>query len=155
MPLTVISLQAVLSARCGTMVVATGQDGSAASSFWTDPLTTAARELRITLANPIAVADSDLTAVVQNRVTELLDVAELRSLESALYSNTDVDEKIALGENKWGDIRKDLETAVKRKAEYVMRRYGIGRGTLTGGLVDLPFQQRLNTMGIADPDDCD
>lgn len=151
MAVLVASLKSVLSNRCGGMVTDAGLDGSAASMFWLDPIATSARELGITLADPTTVTDADLAGVTQGQVTQFLDVAELRSLESALHNNVDVTEKIALGEHDWSDVRKSLETAVARKAAYVKARWGIGLGTITGGTISLDFAETMDCMGNINP----
>ena len=146
MPVLVSSVATTLASRCGAWTAAANLDANAPN----DAISTSARELGLTLADPLNVVDADLAAVTQDQVSQLVDVAELRLLESTLENYASVDQKISLGSISFGQLRADLERAVARKVLYVEQRYGIGRGTLTGGTVNLRFQQELCNW----PDDC-
>lgn len=142
MALLVASIVKNLTSRCGGMTATASLD----SNSYNEAVSTSARELGITLADPLNAVDSDLTAVTQDQATQFLDVAELRLLESALANYTKVDQKISLGSISFGQLRSDLEALVARKAAYVRMRYGIGLGTLGGAIVDLQFQEAGNDL---------
>jgi hypothetical protein len=143
MPVLVADVQAALSGRCGGLVASAGLDGSAASLAWLEPIAASARELNVTLASPLTVVDADLAAVAANQVSQLLDVAELRALESALGNYARVSQTVGLGSQSLGEVRVGLEAAITRKAQYVARRYGIGRGSLSLGTVNLGFNEPI------------
>lgn len=147
MAIVVADLQTALANRCGGMFTAAGLDGSATSTLWLEPIASSARELNITLASPLTVVDADLAGVTQPQVSQLIDVAEFRALESALENFQKVSQKISLGEQAKGEIRDGLENAIERKARYVRDKYGVGRGTLTGGEVCVPFQEPFWPFG--------
>jgi hypothetical protein len=143
----VSDLQATLAGRCGATLTKAGLDGSASSSAWLDPLAESAREMGVTLASPLTVADADLAAVTQAQVSQLVDVAELRSLENALGNLTKVSQKVSLGAQDWGELRDGLERAIGRLAARARDLYGVGRGTVQGGTVRLDFQEPTPPWG--------
>ena len=82
------------------MLAAADVDGSPTSQLLADAITASALELGVTLANPLAAADSDFTGIVQGQVPQLRDVAELYALQIALLSNTEVDSTVEQNEEK-------------------------------------------------------
>ncbi len=147
MALLVSDLQAVLSGLCGGMLASAGLDGSPASAAFLYPVARSLAELGVFPASPLTAADLDLTGVTPDMLPQLVDVAELHALESALSNYTVVDERISLGEQKHGQVRAGIEAAIARKAEEVRRRYGVGRGSLAGGTVDLDFALTFDDAG--------
>jgi hypothetical protein len=135
------SLQRVLASRCGALLTAAGLDGSEASTAWLDPIASGARFMGVALADPTTVTEADLEAVAPGQVSQLLDLAELRALESALYNNTAVDQRISLGEQKLGQVRADLLDAIKLKTAYLQRVYQIGAVPLAAGTINLNFAE--------------
>lgn len=147
MGVLVADLQKVLSGLCGGLLTAAGLDGSATSAAWLYPLATSATALGISLANGLTVVDDDLAGVTQNQLPQFVEVAELRALENALENYTLVTMKLSLQEQDLDQIRAGLEKAIVRKAAYVKERYGVGRGSLTAGVVNLGFQEPFCPWG--------
>jgi hypothetical protein len=139
MPLLVADVQAALAGRCGGLVASAGLDAAPSSPAWLDPIASSARELNLTLASPLTVVDADLAGVPNGRVSQLVDVAELRALESALGNYSRVTQAVGLGSQALGEVRVGLEAAITRKAKYVAEKYGVGRGSLSLGTVSLGF----------------
>lgn len=138
---TVASLSRILAGRCGAAITAASLDGRAESDVWLDPLASAARALGYDLADSTTIDDADVAGLDADGVEAILAVAEVRALETALANYTKVDQTVALGSQKLGQYRTDLEALIARKSADLMRTYGIGVGTLASGTVDLGFAE--------------
>ena len=141
MALLVTDLKAGSPAAASATLTKAGLDGSAASSAWLEPLAASARELGLTLASPLTVGDADLAVVTQAQVSQLVDVAELRSLENALGNLTKVSQKGVARRTGVGRTAGGAGEAIARKAAYVRDRYGVGRATIQAGTVRLEYQE--------------
>lgn len=150
MSLLVADLLTDLSDQVGAMFAVSGLDGGPTSRLLMNALATSARELGVTLANPLAVVDADLLGIVQDDVSQLEEVAELRALERALNSYQQVSMRQAEEGNEAHQIAITLERTVERKAAYVKERYGIGRGSLQAGAIDLGFAERYGPFWDSD-----
>ena len=89
-----------------------------------DPLSTAFRLLGYTPASPVTISDTDLTNLADSKVTEFLDRAELRLLET-IHGNIDLVD-ITVGPrreslNQLADQVKDAIDALQKK---ISTRYG-------------------------------
>lgn len=145
MTLTRASVESVLIRRTGTLLTAASLDGttiSGSNADLNDPIASALRQCGLTVANIGNVADSDLAALADSDIDKLLDLAELRVLESCLGNLDLVDVKAGPIEEKLGQVGARLEAAITRKRTAITRTYGIGLGTLSAGLIDLGFQQQ-------------
>jgi len=148
MPLTRAQAETLLVARCGKLLAAVGLDGTTVdgtNAALTDPLAEALRSLAIAPASPAAVTTQDLAGVADASVPQLLDVAELRALETALANWTDPDQ-VAGQDNRQdlGRLRDSLEKTVARKSERARSLYGYGvDATASAGILTLGFQTRL------------
>jgi len=93
---TRVEVEQILHRRCGQYLTEAGmsvQDG--VNPWLTDPLRWALAMLGIESASIVAVTDTDLANVTRGQVDALLDLAELRALESVLTNLTDV--KVSAG----------------------------------------------------------
>jgi ABC-type uncharacterized transport system YnjBCD substrate-binding protein len=139
---TVAGTAAALAIKCGQLVTAAGLDGTASSPVFLDAIATSARESGIALASPFTVTDADLVVIAANQqdvATQLLEVAWLRALETALSNYIDVDEKIGESSMAWDETRKSLDAQITRMLAIVKAKYGIGLGTGSLGSLDLGF----------------
>lgn len=143
MPLLALDVAAVLVNRCATAATTAGLDGSLASTLWLESIATAMRDSGRFPENPLTVVDSDLDDVPDWLVSQVVDLAELRSLETALNALMNPDRRISMGEIKYGQFRAVMETTIARKAKYIENRYGIGRGTIVSGFVSMPINEPL------------
>lgn len=141
MAILVADVKGVLSTRCGATLAMSGLDGTATSSLFLDGIASSARELGVTLASPLTVVDADLVGVTQSQISQLLDVAELRTMETALNSFTQCDTKYDTEEIDAASVGRLLADSVKRLSAYVLEKYGIGQAAPTLGNVDLGFQE--------------
>jgi hypothetical protein len=151
--LTRANVEAILVRRCGRLLTAADLDGttvSGSNADLSDPIASALRALGYTVASRVAVVDGDLSGVDTADEEALLDVAELRALESALQNFDATDLTVGPRTEKLDQIGKRLENAVTRKRAQVQRDYGIGLSTLEGGVITLSFQQQNDTTEAAD-----
>jgi hypothetical protein len=107
-----------------------------------DPITNALLQLEIVPANISSVADSDLTSVATTDYNKLLDLAELRTLESILENYSKVDVEAGAVKAQLDDFGQRIERTIQRKREQIARRYGLeGLASLEAGVINLGFQQ--------------
>ena len=145
MTLTRAQAESILIRRCGKLLTAAELDGttvSGANADLNDPIASALRQCGLTVANIASVADSDLTALADSDIDKLLDLSELRTLESCLGNLDLVDVADGVLKESFGQLGARLERAIERKRTAITRTYGIGLGTLSSGLIDLGFQQQ-------------
>jgi hypothetical protein len=94
-----------------------------ANASLNDPIGYAARRLGLTVANVTNVADSDLSAVGVDDYDCLFDVAELRTLENILRNLTRVDTTAGPLSQSFGQLRKDVQTAIDAKRAQIENDY--------------------------------
>lgn len=145
MALSRAQAESILIRRGGTLLTAASLDGttvSGSNADLNDPLASALRQCGLTVANIASVADSDISALADTDIDKLLDLAELRVLESCLGNLDLVDVTAGPIKESLGQLGSRLEAAITRKGRAVEKKYGIGLGTLSSGLIDLGFQQQ-------------
>lgn len=145
MALTRASLESILIRRAGKQLTAASLDGTTVdgtNADLNDPLASALRQCGLSVANIASVSDSDLSALDDADIDKLLDLAELRTLESCLGNLDLVDVTAGPIKESFGQIGSRLEKAIERKRAAITRTYGIGMGSLSAGLIDLGFQQQ-------------
>ncbi len=150
MPLTRAQAETLLVARCGKLLAAVGLDGTTVdgtNAALTDPLAEALRSLEIAPASPAAVTTQDLAGVDDASVPQLLDVAELRALETVLGNWTDPDQTAGQDNRQdLGRLRDSLEKSLARKSARAESLYGYGKDTtVEAGLLTFGFQSRVET----------
>jgi|GEM_PF-2298791 len=127
MSLTRANIEAVLVRRCGKLLTAAALDGTTVNGTnadLNDPIGSALRALGYTVASIVAVADSDLSTVGAGHIDQLLDLAELRTLESIQGNNDQVDVRSDDTEKRWAALGTRLEAAIARKRDQIVARYG-------------------------------
>jgi hypothetical protein len=151
MAITRANLETVLIRRAGTWLTASGLDGTTingTNAALSDPIADALLLLDYTVADISNVTDSDLASVPAASYRQLLDVAELRVLESALENYKKVGVKAGAVEAKLDELGQRMERAVDRKRAVVAARYGIDGATMQAGVIDLNFQQQHDTTPV-------
>jgi hypothetical protein len=118
--------------------------GAGENPHLTDPIGWALRQLGYSQASLVAVTNSDLSPVAAAHVDALLDLAELRTVESML---TNLDEvSVAAGPVKveWSDLRKDLLALLPKKRSAVSAMWGHLLATPLDG--EAPRSVRLRAL---------
>ena len=129
MPLTRANVESILIRRCGRLLAACALDGTTVggtNADLNDPIGLAIRQLGGTVASIVAVADADLATLADHQVDALLDLAELRALESCLGNLPDVDVAVGPERESLGQLGTRLEAAIARTRAKVQRDHGIG-----------------------------
>lgn len=138
------SVESVLVRRCGRLLTAAGLDGttiSGSNADLADPIGWAARQCGLTVASVTDVADADLAGLADSDTDKLLDLAELRTLET-IAADPNVTTRQADGAQvNLSDLFTRLEMRIARKRTQIQRDYGTGLGTLTAGVITLGFQE--------------
>lgn len=142
MALTRAAAEAVLVRRLGGLLAAAGLavTTAGANADLNDPLAWAVGQAGGSVSDRTAVTDADLTTVDGD--DRLLDLAELRALESVAGNLALVDVTFGPHKESLGQLGERLEKLIARKRAQVARDHGIGAGALDAGVVVLPFQER-------------
>jgi hypothetical protein len=145
MTITRANAETILIRRVGKALAAAGLDGTTVDGTnvdLNDPLGWACRQLGYAVDSPTAVDDDDLASVTDADLDQFLDMAEWRTLESALNA------ALALVDTSVGPIRESLsqlaaglEKRIARLEARLQRDYGVGLATLEGGYLTLEFAE--------------
>lgn len=148
MAITRAQVEQILIRRCGKKLALVGLDGvtqDGSNTDLSDPIASTLAILGLAVANVALVADADLVAVQACQAGALVDIAELRVLESVL-GNWDQADQMADTDNSQslGKLYDSLEKTVARKRLQLQRQYGFGVGELTAGVYDLGFAETVD-----------
>jgi len=136
--LTRADVESVLIRRAGKLMTKVGLDGvtiSGANLDLNDPIRRAARQIGVTVSDPILVADADLASLVCWQVEYLLDVAELRLLESIWENWTEVSQAVSLGKIEAQQLADRIEKRIDKLEERIRKPYGRNIGLVSGGSI--------------------
>jgi hypothetical protein len=146
MTLTRAAVEAILIRRCGRLLTAAGLDGSTidgTNADLNDPIGWAARQCGLSLTSITTVTDDELAALADDDTDKLLDLAELRTLET-IAENPDVTTRQADGAQvDLSDVDTKLHRLIERKQARIERLYGIGYTTFSAGVNRLAFLELL------------
>lgn len=145
MAITRANVETLLVKRCGSLMMAAGMDGttvSGSNADLNDPLGYAVRKCGGTVATITSVADSDLSGIDSGDYDKLIDIAELRTLESIEGNLDDVDISVGSRREALNQLSAQVAKKIDRKREQVERAYGVGLGELEAGVVSLGFQEQ-------------
>jgi hypothetical protein len=147
MSLTRSQLETVLVRRLGTWLsyvslttTVTGNNLDLA-----DPIAQALLSAGYTVANITTPANTDLSAVTATDYPKLLDLAELRTLETILQAFVDFDTKGLNYEDRDDQLGQRIEKAIARKRALIQQKYGLESVVPQAGTIDLNFQQQNDT----------
>ena len=91
-----------------------------------DPIGWAIRQSDGTVASAVLVTDADVATVASADLDQLIDLAELRALESVLSNFTGVDKKAGPVELKSSQMADRLERRIASLRSMISLTYGIG-----------------------------
>lgn len=148
MAATRAQVEQVLVRRCGRQLALVGLDGATCDGTnpdLADPVAVALAALGLWAADPAAAVDADLAPLGPMQLAALLDLAEVRALESVL-GNWDQPDQVADTNNEQGlgRLRDSLERTVARKRLQLERQYGLGLPELSAGVLDLGFAEAVD-----------
>jgi hypothetical protein len=147
MTITRSQVEKVLIKRCGNLLTAADLDGTTddgTNADLSDPIATALRNLGYSVADISAVDDSDLALVDDDNVSAVLDLSELRALESIEGNYDDVDISVTDRSESLNQLLKQVQAKIERVATRCQKLYNIGQGTLDAGVIGLDFMQKAD-----------
>lgn len=143
MPLTRANVEDIIIRRLGTLLNAVDLDGTTvdgSNADLNDPIGYAIRQCGQAVDDVATVGDADVARV--SDTDKLLDIAELRTLETAYAASVTL-VNIALGPRRedLSHISDALDTLIGKKSTANQAAYGVGLQQLSAGLLDYAFQE--------------
>ena len=145
MTITRDNVEAILVQRCGKLLAAADMDGTTiagTNASLNDPIGWSTRRLGYPVANLTSVSNADLASVADEEVDQLLDLAELRTLQNIEGNLDDVDISANGRSESLGQLVKQVQTRLERVKAAIEKEYGTGLGTLSAGVVELDFMEK-------------
>ena len=148
MTLTRANIEAILVQRCGAYMAAAGMVVTIAGSNanLNDPIGYAIRMCDGTVTSFVSVADADVATVLAADYDKLLDIAELRTLDSVATNLDDVDITAGQRSEKFNQLALNLQAIMERKAAKIEKLYGIGSPLIGTGAIVLDFADHNETI---------
>jgi len=129
MAITRINVETILVARVGALMTEANLDGVTVDGTNTDlndPIGVALREMGESVADISDVADADLSGVAEADYNELLDRAELRTLESIEGNYTLVDITTGPRSERLSQLMASTQIRKQQLMDRIEAQYGIG-----------------------------
>jgi hypothetical protein len=145
MTITRAEVETILIRRCGSLLTAADLDGTTINGTnvdLNDPIGAALRRMEYTVASLTAVTDLDLAPVSADDVDQLLDLAELRTLENIEGNLDDVDITVGPRSESLNQLSVRVRMKIDTKRREIEKAYGLGLGTLSAGVVTLDFMEK-------------
>lgn len=125
MAYTVVQVEGVITKRIGAyLTLASMASEESPNPHLADPILWALRLLGYAPAAIDEVEDTDLATVTAAHLDALLDLAELRALESVLTQYTRVSGSMGPLREDWGELGKRLAELVKTKRDNAAAQHG-------------------------------
>jgi hypothetical protein len=121
MALTISSVEAVLAQRLSALVTLSA---ISTTVIYDDPIAWALRRLGYTTAAVGNATDGEVGVVTGGAVDALLDLAELRTLETLQQQIQRVTTKAGPVQENWNDLREALKVLVPEKRKAVSAMHG-------------------------------
>lgn len=143
MTITRANVEAVLVKRIGPLFTDLGLDGTTVdgtNADLNDPIAYALQRLGYGVSDITNVTDTDLSAVTSDDYAALLDIAELRCLETA-YNAAVYLVNITVGprSEQLNQKAQGIEKMIAGKRDSIKSDYGIGYGNFTTSTLELDF----------------
>lgn len=144
MTITRADVETILIRRCGSLLTAADLDGTTIDGTnvdLNDPIGVALRNMGYTVVSITNVADSDLESVPDEDIDQLLDLAELRTLESIEGNLDDVDIQANGRSESLNQLSARVRMKIDTKRKAIESQY-VGLGTLDAGVITLDFMEK-------------
>lgn len=128
MTITRVQLDTIIIRRIGSLLTECNMDGETSDGTNVDlvePLRWSLKQSGYDVANILDVADSDLEEISDSLLDQILDLFELRCLESASTKFTSVDEVAGPRERKYSQLGRRLKDLIDDKTKLIESEYGI------------------------------
>jgi hypothetical protein len=137
MAITRANLEAVLIKRAGKLMTVAGTNADLA-----DPIAFSLRELGITVATLNSPTDAEVASAGADDTNQLLDVAEIRILQTVLNHVLDlVNTEAGQRADEYGQLAAGIQQRLDRLEERARRLYGWTAGTLESSYIYHDFAQ--------------
>jgi len=145
MALTRANIEAVLIKRTGDLLTTAGLDGTTAggtNADLGDPIAFALRQIGVSVATPASPTDAEVAAASTDDTDQLLDLAEIRILETVLQHvldlvNTEAGQRV----DEYSQLAAGLQKRIERAEARANKLYGWTAGTLEAGYLYHDFAQ--------------
>lgn len=128
MAITREQLDTIMVRRIGSLLTECNMDGTTTDGTNTDlvePLRWALAQAGYSTASIVDVTNTDLLSVATTDLDKLLDLFELRCLESASTKFTNVDEVAGPRERKYSQLGRRLADLINDKSKLIESEHGI------------------------------
>ena len=141
MTLTRANVETILVQRCGAYMEAAGMVVTivGTNANLNDPIGYAIRLCDGSVADYVSVANADLLTVDADYYDKLLDIAELRLLDSISTNLDDVDIIVGPRSEKLNQLAQNLQAIMERKAKRAEKAYGLDAPVIGSGAIYLDF----------------
>jgi hypothetical protein len=137
--LTVQKVKTLLMSRVGGKMAIVGMT----SASLDEPIGAALRQMGIYPEDTTTITDGDVAKVLSNYLDNLLDVAELKTLQN-ISGNIDlVDTTAGPIKNSYSQLAAQVETAIARLSARCSKMYGTDACTLMGGSFGMDFTETM------------
>ena len=145
MSLTRANIEAVLIKRAGDLLTTAGLDGTTingTNADLGDPIAFALRQIGVTVATPASPTDAEVAAASADDTDQLLDLAEIRILETVLQHvldlvNTEAGQRV----DEYSQLAAGLQKRIERAEARARSLYGWTATTLEAGYLYHDFAQ--------------
>ena len=143
MALTRANVEAILVQRCGAYMEAAGYVVTIVGSNanLNDPIGYAIRMCDGTVGDYVLVTDADLLTIDADDYDKLLDIAEIRVLDSISTNLDDVDIVVGPRSEKLNQLAQNLQAILDRKAKRVEKVHGLDAPLVGTGAIVLDFAE--------------
>lgn len=143
MSLTRANIEAVLIKRCGHLLTVAGLDGATAggtNADLGDPIAFALRQIGCSVATPASPTDAEVASASTGDTDQLLDLAEIRVLETILQHLLDlVDTEAGARVDNYSQLAAGIQARLQRAQDQAKAIYGWTATTLEAGYAYLDF----------------
>jgi len=145
MAITRANLEAILVKRAGKLMTVAGLDGTTVNGTnadLADPIAFSLRQLGVAVAAPGSPTDAEVANASTDDTDQLLDVAEIRILQTILNHvldlvNTEAGQRV----DEYSQMAAGIQQRIETKTEEARRLYGWTAGTLEASYLYHDFAQ--------------
>lgn len=144
MSLTRADVEAILVKRVGPLLTSAGMDGTTVdgtNADLNDPIGGSILNLGYTVLNIVSIVDADVAQVQADEYSEILNVAELLTLENILGNLDDVDITVGPRTEKLSQIAAQVQRKIERIEARLKAKYGYGAASITASVITLDFAE--------------
>ena len=137
MTVTRANIESILVQRTGALMTFAGYAVTVAGSNanLNDPIGYALRQVGYSVASIALVVDADLATIDSDDIDQILDIAELRTLENISGNLDDVDITTGPVKENLSQIAANLEKRMARLQEKINYSYGTGVTATTSSII--------------------